>query len=122
MALPKWIPIPSADSRFLNVVGRATDSSHPRGPFHFQRFSAKAGETASITVKGFRMAAPNQLKVAVVQGDDCFANNNTYEWKGVIEVLSGTPSTSTADEYTFSGVIPSNVSGKLTVCMCNEDS
>lgn len=117
-----WKSIPSASSRFLTLRSLPSDSSHPRGPFHHQSASARAGKKADIGVAGFRMWTPNQASVAVVSGDDCYLGAGKGNWDNVIAVLAGDADSSSASEYRFKGDIPASAKGKYTLCMCDEDS
>merc|ERR1719460_836204 len=110
--------IPSAMSRFLTIHSLATDSSHPRGPFHHQSASALAGASASIGIAGFRMWLPNQASMAVVDGDAC----SMTTWDDVIAVLKPDADTSTDAEYRFTGDIPVTSKGKYALCMCDVDA
>ena len=63
-----WMAIPSADSRFLTVSGLESDASHPRGAFHHQRFSARAGKAARLEVEVRRDGQPLWLSGSKCRG------------------------------------------------------
>jgi hypothetical protein len=114
-------PIPSASSRYLLVEKTASDASHPRGAFHQQRFSARAGATATIAVSGHRMYLPNAASVALVNTTDCLKGDPTNATNGsIIAILTGDSDSSTESSYAFSGEMPADASGDYTVCMCND--
>lgn len=118
-----WQSIPSAGSRFLTVRSLPSDSSHPRGPFHHQSASARAGAEADVGVAGFRMWTPNQAAIAVVDRDDCYVDyNQEFPFGDVISILRPDEASSTASEYRFKGDIPATAQGKFTLCMCDADS
>jgi hypothetical protein len=109
-----WVPIPAEESRYL-VVG-TPGASHPRGPFHYQRFSARAGENAAVAVAGYQMRLPNAAKVAIVEGTDgCYTSNATD--MGIVAILDGSAA-STEEEYVFAGDIPADAKGAYSLCMC----
>jgi hypothetical protein len=119
VAKPEWAPIPSAMTRFLTVEALASDSTHPRGPFHHQSTSAKAGTEATVTISGFRMWEPNQASLAVAKGTDCYMPENGRD--DVIATLTYDATLSTSTEYTFSAGIPADAKGKYTLCMCTPE-
>jgi hypothetical protein len=118
----EYFAIPSANSRYLTVTGLDSDASRPRGPFHHQHFSGKAGTTAKITVQGYRMYTPAQASIAIVPFDKCIVPDG--ENTTVLATLSVV--SSTADAYVFEGDLPEemreNSDGTYSVCLCDGPS
>jgi hypothetical protein len=107
-----FVGIPSAGARFLTVG--TPGALHPRGPFHHQRFSARAGKPTTISVKGYNMYLPNAGSLALVKGSACTVGAT------VAATLSGDTATSTGEEYFFSGEIPADLLGSYAVCQCTD--
>jgi hypothetical protein len=108
--------IPSLDTRFLVVTKLASDPSHPRGPFHHQKFSARAGQDATITVSGYRMFQPNAAAVYIFSGKDCYSGT-------LLMSLTADAAASTADSYVFTGAVPAGAGGSAspyTLCYCED--
>jgi len=112
-AAADFIGIPSAKERYLTVG--SPGAAHPRGPFHHQRFSARAGTATTIGVKGYQMYLPNAGSVALVNGSVCSSGA-----VGVRATLSGVTAKSTDEEYFFSGTLPDDLLGEYAVCHCKD--
>jgi hypothetical protein len=117
-----FVPIPSATTRYFTVTSQPSDLDHPTGPFHHQKISARAGKSASVVLKGFGLALPNQQSVALVNADSCYIppDGNDFKGSGIVAILTG--ATSTSEEYSFVGDVPSTLKGKYTLCMCDDES
>merc|ERR1719199_120954 len=89
--------IPSMAARFLVVTKLASDPSHPRGPFHHQKFSARAGQAATVAVSGYRLVQPNAATVYIVEAETCFTGGT------VMMSLAADAAASTTDAYVFTG-------------------
>jgi hypothetical protein len=64
--------IPSASGeKFIDVLRLPADSTHPRGVFHNQFFSASSGASFvdEITVAGTRVPVPTDAKVLITEGE-----------------------------------------------------
>jgi hypothetical protein len=110
-----FMAIPSKTERFMVVTKLASDPSHPRGPFHHQKFSARAGQVATVSVSGYRMFMPNAATVYVVDADSCFAGGTT------MATLEADAAASTTDSYVFTGTMPTSAGGTstpYTLCYC----
>jgi len=109
--------IPSMAARFLVVTKLASDPSHPRGPFHHQKFSARAGQTATVAVSGYRLVQPNAATVYIVEAETCFTGGT------VLMSLAADAAASTTDAYVFTGMVPATAGGssaKYSLCYCED--
>jgi hypothetical protein len=109
--------IPSLTARFMVVTKLASDPSHPRGPFHHQKFSMRAGQKATISVSGYRMHQPNAASVYVIEAANCFTGGASKM------ALTADAAASTADSYVFTGTAPSTLGGSstpYTLCYCED--
>merc|ERR1719473_566275 len=109
--------IPSMASRFLVVTKLSSDPSHPRGPFHHQKFSARAGQVATISVSGYRMFLPAAGSVYVMTAGTCFTGGT------VLMELTADAAASTASSYVFKGTVPATAGGTstpYTLCYCED--
>jgi hypothetical protein len=112
-----FMAIPSKTARFMVVTKLASDPSHPRGPFHHQKFSARAGKVATVSVSGYRMFMPNAATVYVMEGESCSTGATT------LATLKADAAASTADSYVFTGSVPASAGGSsdpYTLCYCKD--
>jgi hypothetical protein len=78
--------IPSTEgAKFVEVLRIPADSTHPRGVFHNQFFSALSGASffSSFTVAGTRLSVPSDSKVLLSAGS-C-TDPSTFAFSGVVE-------------------------------------
>jgi hypothetical protein len=116
--------IPSLSARYLVVTKLSSDPSHPRGPFHHQKFSARAGQTATISVSGYRMFQPNAATVYVMAGTSCMLVTTKPD-QNTIAILTADAAASTTDSYVFTGMMPATAGGSrkpYTLCYCSDKS